>query len=194
MYVNPDGIIKLLSGVPLDSTYDHTIFFDTIEQQTNFFVNGNYRKYSFQKVSYTRVNSGVIRVEMLADNLYDCNYIAFQNSSFGSKWFYAFIKRINYINNAVSEIEFEIDVLQTWHFDYTLNECFIERQHALDDTFGKNTLPENLEIGDYIYETPEGGAIDAHFTDYSIIVAASFDKNLNAKTALYMPVFFPGCI
>ena len=32
----------------------------------------------------------------------------------------AFIKSVEYINNGVSEIEFEIDVMQTWHFNYNL--------------------------------------------------------------------------
>lgn len=55
-----------------------------------------------------------MRVEKKAEDLYDCNYLAFQNTSFGSKWFYAFITSVEYVNNITSEITFEIDVLQTY--------------------------------------------------------------------------------
>lgn len=44
-----------------------------------------------------------------AENLYDCNYIMFQNASFGTKWFYAFITSVAYENNETSRITMEID-------------------------------------------------------------------------------------
>lgn len=72
----------------------------------------------------------------------------FQNTSFGNKWFYAFIKSVEYINNEVSEIEFQMDVMQTWYFDYELEMCFVEREHSATDVIGGNIVAEGLEIGD----------------------------------------------
>ena len=68
----------------------------------------------------------------------------FQNTSFGIKWFYAFITNVEYINNETSEITIEIDVMQTWHFDYTVNQCFVEREMAATDDIGGNLVPETL--------------------------------------------------
>lgn len=148
MYIEPNTIIKILKNCPLDTTYDHTIFFDTQENQTAYF-NGLV-KYTLNNQTYQRVNKNRMRVQYKADDLYDCNYIMFQNTSYGNKWFYAFIKSVEYINNITSEIEYEIDVMQTWFFDYTLGQCFVEREHSATDNIGDNLVPENLEQGEYI--------------------------------------------
>lgn len=148
MYINPNSTIKILRNVPLDNTYEHTIYFASSSAQSSYF--SGLAKYTFEAQSYQRVKRGYIRVATNAENLYDCNYLMFQNSAFGSKWFYGFIKSVEYINNGVSEIEFEIDVMQTWHFNYNLQECFIEREHSSTDVAGDNIVPENLEKGEYI--------------------------------------------
>jgi hypothetical protein len=148
MYINPNTSIKILHNVPLDDTYEHTIYFGNSSAQSSYF--SDLAKYTFEAQSYQRVKRGYIRIAKNAESLYDCNYLMFQNSAFGSKWFYAFIKSVEYINNAVSEIEFKIDVMQTWFFDYTLKECFIEREHSSTDTVGQNIVPENLELGEYV--------------------------------------------
>ncbi len=148
MYINPNSTIKILHNVPLDNTYEHTIYFASASAQNSYF--SDLAKYTFEAQSYQRVKRGYIRIAKNAESLYDCNYLMFQNSAFGSKWFYAFIKSVEYINNGVSEIEFEIDVMQTWFFDYSLKECFIDREHSATDEVGENIVPENLEKGEYI--------------------------------------------
>ena len=115
MYIEPNTVIKILKDCPLDNSYDHTIFFTSASDQLSFF--NEHTKYALDKQSYQRVKRGYMRVSIQAENLYDCNYLMFQNTSFGTKWFYAFIKSVEYINNVTSEIEFEIDVMQTWFFD-----------------------------------------------------------------------------
>lgn len=147
MYVSPSTIIKILTNVPLDNTYEHSIYFTSLGNQSSYFAGK--AKYSLTEQSYQRVQKGRIRVGLTADQLYDCNYLMFQNSGFGNKWFYAFIKGVEYINNAVSEIEFEIDVIQTWFFDFSFNKCFVERIHSASDRVGENIIPENLSLGDY---------------------------------------------
>lgn len=108
-------------------------------------------KFKLEKYSYQRKN-GVLTVALTTEQLYDCNYIAYKNTSFENKWFYGFITNIEYVSNDVTNIYFSEDVLQTWMFDYTLNPCFVAREHTLDDTIGSNIQPENLELGPYIYE------------------------------------------
>ena len=149
MYIAPNSTIKILKNVPLDSSYEHTLYFAKtsmgLSAQQAYFA--SLAKYTLTGQSYQRIKKGWLRVEIVSDNLYDCNYLMFQNTNFGSKWFYAFIKSVEYINNAVSEIEFEIDVMQTWNSEYTLDQCFVEREHSETDNVGDNIIPENLDIG-----------------------------------------------
>lgn len=155
MYIEPNSQVRLLSGVPLDDTYDHTIYFANATAQYNYF--SGKVKQSFNNVSYARAERGVIRLEGTADDYYDCNYIMFQNTSFGSKWFYAFIKKApEYVSNNVFRIEFEIDDMQTWMFDYTVDTCFVEREHSVTDNIGENLLPENVDLGEYTCSSSDG--------------------------------------
>lgn len=147
MYIVPNSTLILLRDCPLDDTYDHTIYFNSQADQYNYFY--GLRKFVFTGQSYTRVNRGYVRLEKKSDDLYDCNYLMFQNTSYGNKWFYAFITSVEYVNDEVCEVRFEIDHLQTWHFDYSLKECFVEREHSATDVIGENLVPEGLEQGDY---------------------------------------------
>lgn len=151
MYIAPNTNIYILHNVPLDNTYRNTLYFESVSKQFGYF--GSKTKYTLNNQSYQRVNRNRIRIEKTAEDLYDCNYIMFQNKAFGDKWFYAFITRpAEFVNTLVSEIEYEIDVLQTWSFDYTLKPCFVEREHSETDNAGDNTVPENLELGEYVLD------------------------------------------
>lgn len=150
MYIEPNSNIKIYHNVPLDITYKHTLYFDNLaEQNTYFHGNVSILKYNLTAQSYQRVVKGSMRVAVKSDNLYDCNYLAFQNASFGTKWFYAFITGVEYVNNETSEITFEIDVMQTYLFDVTLKECFVEREHSATDNIGGNLIDEHLNFGEY---------------------------------------------
>ena len=172
MIIEPNTSIKLLRNVPLDNSYRNTIYFDDVQTQYEHFI--KYVKYSIPDNSYTRVNGGVARVGLKADNLYDCNYMMFQNSSFGNKWFYAFITKVEYVNNITATITFEIDDMQTWATDYKMRECFVEREMVTDDRIGVNLVPENFELGEYVLRHHRGtGKMDARYI--CIIVACTTD-------------------
>lgn len=167
MYIEPGTNIKILKDCPLDTTYDHTIYFADRASQTSYF--SGLVKYNLTNYTYQRVRRGVARVGVKADNLYDCNYMMFQNTNYGNKWFYAFIKSVEYVNNETSEIEFVIDVLQTWFFDYTLDYCFVEREHTATDEVGSNLVPENFDVGEYVRN---GGyhALFGNLTELAVLI------------------------
>lgn len=171
MYIEPNTTVRILKNCPLDTTYDHTLYFLNKSQQVNYF--SSLSKYTLKAYSYQRVNANTIRVEVKADNLYDCNYIMFQNSNFGDKWFYAFIKSVEYINNITSAIEYEIDVMQTWHFDYQLGQCFVEREHSATDKIGDNIVDEKLNIGEYVVDE-EASDTDRLYKDMKWVLASTF--------------------
>ena len=147
MTIEPQTNIKLLANVPLDNTYKDTLTFGSLGAQSSYF--SGKAKYSFSACRYQR-ETGQMYVECNAEDVFDCNYVMFQNANFGSKWFYAFITRIDYLNPKTTAITFEIDVMQTWYYEYTVKECFVEREHVADDSIGANTVPENIEHGPYI--------------------------------------------
>ncbi len=170
MYIAPNSIIKILKDVPLDPTFDHTIYFETVEAQRTYF--SSKAKYTLTNQMYQRLQRGYMRIEIQAENLYDCNYIMYQNTSFGTRWFYAFITKVEYINNAVAQINFMLDPMQTWFFDYQLEQCFVEREHSSTDVVGDNLLPETVPISEYMSEDL-GDVVELR--DVSICVATTFE-------------------
>lgn len=180
MYIIPDSTLYILRNVPLDTTYDHTLWFNKADAQdidegkraqAAYFASLAKYRLEYERgnaLTYIRVNRGTIKVPYKADDLYDCNYIMFRNRSFGTKWFYAFIRSIEYVNNTTTEITFELDVMQTWHFDYQIDDCFVEREHSVTDYAGDNTLPEAVDLGDYI---SDGLIKSGFFDDWRIVVA-----------------------
>ena len=147
-YITPQTNVRLLSGVPLDDDGRHTILFESADAQATYFISK--QKFNLERYSYQRHTNGTIRVGILTDDLYDVNYMMFKNAAFGNKWFYAFVTNVEYVNNNTSIVSYVIDVMQTWAFDYTLQECFVERQHEKDDVIGKNILPEPVATGEYV--------------------------------------------
>ena len=187
MYIEPNTVVRILKDCPLDTTYDHTIYFQSSNAQVLYFQ--GLTKYTLAQQSYQRVKRGYMRVAIKAEDLYDCNYLMFQNSSFGSKWFYAFIKSVEYVNNVTSEIEFEIDVMQTWFFDYTLGKCFVEREHSNTDIIGENLVPENLETGEYVSDDFDATNV---LGAKSIVVATTFDESYTNISGAYYCGLFSG--
>lgn len=166
MYIQPQTNIKLLHNVPLDDTYEHTIYFDSAGAQYSYFA--SLVKYNLVNYTYQRVQKGVARVGYKADLLYDCNYLMFQNTAFGNKWFYAFIKNVEYVNNETSDITFEIDVLQTWLFDFSFGQCFVEREHSVTDAIGEHIEPETIATGEYVFNNYQPLEI---MTEYCVCLA-----------------------
>lgn len=178
MYIEPNSNIKIYKNVPLDNTYNHTLYFGSLSEQNAYFHgSSSILKYNLTSQSYQRVVKGSMRVEIKADNLYDCNYIAFQNTNFGIKWFYAFITSVEYINNVTSEITFEIDVMQTYLFDVTLKDCFVEREHSITDNIGENFQNEPA-LCDFIYDIADTTTILENSSDnkrYLLLANATND-------------------
>ena len=153
--VSPITDIYILKGVPLDPSYSDTIDFENKEAQETYFKSK--KKYNWSECSPCNMQN-TIGIPVVADKVYDCNYIMFKNANFSNKWFYAFITNIEYININSCKLSFSIDVLQTWMFDYSWRRCLVEREHTNDDSIGANLVEEGLNLGDYVRE-------DLHFAE-----------------------------
>lgn len=160
-YIEPNTRIEFLRGVPLEPGYENTLYFDTLAQQDAYF----YGKLALaiNRASYQREERGWLKVSWSAaenDNpviatLYNISYMRFKNTNFENKWFYAFVDAVEYVNNNTVRIKYHLDVMQTWAFDYAFNQCMIEREHTETDYIGENTIPENFELGDYIFDNAQ---------------------------------------
>lgn len=150
----PDTVFKtevnIYTGIPLELGQNHTILFKNNGERELYFASKLLGTYRFTNVSYQRHNSGVMRLAVPMSLLGTANYITFINTTFENKKFYAFITDIRYVNNNTSEIYYAIDVLQTYMFDYTVNPCFVEREHAETDNVGDNRVNEGLDTGPFV--------------------------------------------
>ena len=127
--IAPNSDVYICKGVPLDIEYEHTIYMSNPTSQ--FSRIHAYTWWSLSNQSYQRISRDYIRVGVCADELRNCNYMIFRNTAYGNKWFYAFITEVNYINDHTAEIRYDIDVMQSYYFDYDLGICFVEREHSL---------------------------------------------------------------
>lgn len=185
-----------LLNVPFESNYKDTVWFASPSEQTSYMEEHRTGK-SFTDFSYQRKDN-IIRVPAHIDTLYNCNYVQYKNKNVSNRWFYAFIVDMKYINDERTDITIQTDVIQTWFFDYAVRESFIEREHVNDDTPGANTVPEQVEHGEYKCS----GISNSQFNNagYGVIIASSvniaekigldwFDKFDNAKGGVYNGVF-----
>lgn len=183
--IGPSTTVRVCQSIPLDNTYTDTILFTSKSAQESYFASKTKKVYS--GLTYQRLASNsstwAIFLEDVADYFYDCNYLCFQNGGFGNKWLYAFISDILYINENCTAITFEIDVMQTWLFDFEIKKSFIERMHVSDDTISRNVVEEDLNFMQrYEYYKIEpsglfGGTSSDLSKDYSsvVLIATSED-------------------
>ena len=172
-YIAPNSTIEIFGDISLSAGQEDTLYFSSTSAKDSYF-SGITKLMTLSSQSYTRKDRGYIRVEATMTQLYNACYMRFKNTSFENKWFYAFILSVNYVNNITVEIQFEIDVMMTWMGAFTLAQCFIERQHVTDDAIGHNIVEENLDIGDYVYNSiTRTNALG----DYTIIIGASVDQS-----------------
>ena len=145
--ITPQTDVYLLK-VPLEIDNENQLTFASATAQFNYF-NGLTGKLALDNFTYQR-KDGVIRVPYCIDDIIHYNYVMYRNEGFSTKWFYAYITGMEFINANTTAVSIKTDVFQTWQFDLTYKQCFVEREHVNDDTIGANTVPENLELGEYV--------------------------------------------
>ena len=84
--------------------------------------------------------------EYLTNN--SVNYLKFNN---GYRDVYAFIVEKRYINDEVTDIIIEIDVIQTFMFDFDIKRSFVERKKCSIDEI--TDFDEGLDLGEHIIDS-----------------------------------------
>lgn len=149
MAVVPDTDIRLLK-VPIELDYKNQITFANATAQANYFL-GLQDYIEYNSCQYQRANS-VMNIPAHIDSIIEYNYVMYKNDNYTNKWFYAFITNMRYVNDGLTEVTIETDVFQTWQFDLTWKQSFVEREMiaVADDIIGENRVPENFETGEYV--------------------------------------------
>lgn len=124
MAVQPNTNLYLLK-CPLELSNKHQLTFSNKEAQFSYF--DNLQKLEVERISYQRKDS-MIRYPAHIDSLMDYNYCMYQNDNYNDKWFFAFIVNMEYVNDNMTNIYIKTDVFQTWQFDLTFKQSFVERE------------------------------------------------------------------
>lgn len=169
MAITPQTELRLLK-VNLNIDERNQLSFNTKEDQYNFF--NSLPKLIVDNFTYQRADS-IIRYPAHIDTINTYNYCMYQNENYTDKWFYAFITGMTYINDNMTEISIKTDVWQTWGFDIEIGQCYVEREHVNDDTIGVNTVPEGLELGEYINCQAEDEILYDPTEDFYICMACT---------------------
>lgn len=139
----PTTNLRLLS-VPLESDYSNTLWFPNVEAQTTYFT-GKIVK-TFDDFNYIKKDNTIVVAEEI-DKLYNCNYIMYKNTNFSTRWFYAFINRMEWASSGSTRLYVSTDVIQTWFFDITYYQSYVDRCHSETDVAGDNIVPEDFTTG-----------------------------------------------
>lgn len=144
----PNGTVKILKDVKWSNDYRDTRYFANINEQLSYF-NSKPVLYQSENNSYVRHTLSYVAVDMNIEQLWDADYLMYQNKTMGDKWFYAFIVNLEMKAASTTWVYFEIDVIQTWLFDANPIQAFIERRHFGLETKGQLFFaPENIGTGD----------------------------------------------
>lgn len=158
----PQGQIYLLKNVPLSPDYINTYWFETRTVQTSYFQ--GFSNITLSHQYYQRKNRGWLRVQANYIDILQVTYMMWINQpatalnqatilrpGYENRWYYAFVDKINYINDSVVEIHYTLDVIQSYMFDVQYEDTYVERVVQDTDTAGDNLIDEEIPIGDYAY-------------------------------------------
>ena len=151
MTITPQGQVYLCK-TKLENDYKNQLTFSSATEQLNYF--NSVIEHTFDNYTYIKKDS-VIQVGKNIDEIIECNYLFYKNIGFTNKWYFCFITNMEYVNENCTRITFETDCYQTWLFQIEYKESFVEREHVNDDTIGLHTVPENLELGEFIINNVE---------------------------------------
>lgn len=156
----PSSTVTLYGRFPLEPGYNHTIAFNSIEDQYEYF-SGYTPKIQLTNLQYIRHSQNAIKVSLKMNQISTYNYLSFTNNYGGSvsgeegKTYYAFITNVEYVGVNTCIVNYEIDVMQTYLFNFQFGDCFIERMHVpySTDIPGRWRLDEELPTGEYMNHT-----------------------------------------
>lgn len=178
MGATPYTTIKLMRRYPCGPDYENSLYFANVVAQTNYMDTLVFKTFTNQ--SFQRPSRGRIRLQIAFTDSETVNYLAWngkKNPNVASDvWYYAFVTGVKCINEAVTEFEYQIDIIQTYWWLVTVQRCFVERENTVSDAPYEHLIDEGISIGEYTNKKTY--SLPSALTDLVLIIAASFNKNL----------------
>lgn len=123
----PNGKVYLLKDVPLSADYEYTIDFKDRDEQYSYFE--GFIKYPLTNCTYVRREREYITVERSLAELEDVNYLMFRSTE-GERLYFAFVTNKTFVSEKVSMVFYQVDVMQTYAFDYKWKPSYIKQAHV----------------------------------------------------------------
>ena len=192
MTITPQGQLYLCK-TPLENDYKNQLTFANATAQLTYF-NSVIQK-TFDNYTYIKKDNSV-KLGVNIDEIIDCNYLFYKNTGFTTKYYFCFITNMEYVNENCTLVTFETDCFQTWQFQIQYKQSFVEREHVNNDAVGLNTVPENLETGEYICnEHYKDTTMDNYASDLCFVMASTSEpiagetKDTVAPSAIYNGIY-----
>ena len=182
--------IIICNNIKLDKSYKNVL--DYSESNMLNLCNSN-KVAESTKYSFIKHGENKILVGFTYSTCLHANYMAFQNTDYDSKWFFAFITKVEYSSEKSTILHYEIDVWSTWFKSLTIKPCFVIREHVNSDTLGEHTIPEGLELGEYKVNSHLS---DSYNSDLTIVMGMTEDYmnsyafGINVYSGTPAPLYF----
>lgn len=176
MKILPRSTITLYKDVDIGTELQ--LAFSTKAKQTAYFASKV--KKSYVNCTVVKDKIGVVKVavkpigqagqgEITGADLAECNYMSFVNPDFDDKVIYCYLIDYEYDNNETAFIYYTIDYWQTWGFDVTFHNSFIDREHLSVDDWNKvEANPYRPDVPQMVTQEPLPVPIGYEKPKYSI--------------------------
>lgn len=171
--------IILAKNIKMDKNYKSVLNYDESQMITLLTDSANL-VYTDSKYNFIK-DRGTIQVNANYTKCIQANYMAFQNPDYSNKWFFAFVDEIVFLSPNACEIVYTIDVWTTWWSYWSPKACLVLREHVIDDTIGANTVPESLELGEYVQHSHTR---DAHLITTKLVLASTVAPDTPSLTLI----------
>lgn len=168
--VTPTNQLKLLRGVRLSVDDRYTIYWTSKAAQQRYF--SSKAVHSENNLTYLYVGENTLEIDGCSEDYTDVNYMMFQNSQFGDRWYYAYITSIEFDSPESAVVKFELDYWQTYFFDLQNNACMVLREHVSNDAIGAHIKAEPVDTG---FPVISNLVYDDIMEQPALILASSFD-------------------
>lgn len=155
-------------------SYNPTQLLNLMSNETHLVASDNH--YSFIRERNT------LQVDIEYSKILNSNYLAYQNTDYSNKWFFAWIDEVIYKGDKNTEIVFTVDPFETFYSDLTFENSYVIREHVNDDTIGANTIPEDIDTGDMTIES--AGQI-TELSQANFVIAMETDATPNTGSYSY---------
>ena len=173
--------------------YTNEVYYTSQSERDKAFYNAT--TFAIDNISDINFNKKVITLDIPYSDLVRYNYGCISTEIGDTSKMpdlvnniFIFIDNIEWSQNLrTATIHFSIDYFQTYIYQIDFQNCFIEREHVKDDTFGKHILDEGLPFDEYIiqdYEELNGRNNGMYFCIATSDVSNVLSQSANGYVAL----------